>query len=378
MLSRELNLLKLLDKKSYFLFGPRQTGKTSLIKAQLPEATYINLLESNTFIEYSAKPSLLRERLSKQKIVVIDEIQKLPQLLDEVQLLIDERKTTFLLTGSSARKLRRGGVNLLGGRARSRFLLPLTSHELGAQFNLSMALNNGLIPSIYFSDDPNEDLKSYIGDYLSQEIAAESFVRNITGYSRFLNVAGFYHAQQINFEQLALEAQISPSTIRNYFQILQDTLIGTTLLPWKEGGKLREVSTPKFYLFDNGAARKLQGRPSIVNKTPEYGFAMEAFIHHELRAFIEYRKREGTLHFWRTRDKKEVDFIFNGEIAIEVKSKASLTPKDLKGLLALDAEYSLKKLIVVTEEREPRQIGKITALPWQNFLAQLWDGELTK
>jgi len=376
MIERLLNLSPLLENKSHFLFGPRQTGKSSLIRAQLPQLLIFNLLESDTFAKLSARPALLRESVKQGQRVVIDEIQKLPILLDEVQLLIEERSAVFLLTGSSSRKLRRSGTNLLGGRARSRELLPLSSAELQGQFDLDRALNRGLLPSIYFSDSPEEDLAAYVGDYLRQEIAAEAIVRNVPAYSRFLQVASLFSARQVNIEKLAADAQLSPSTVRNYFQILQDTLLGHVLPPWHEGGKAREVATAKFYLFDSGVCRRLQGRGLLAPRTPEYGEAFESFIHHELRCFIAYRSRDTSLHFWRTHAGAEVDFILGDSIGIEVKASANVLPQDLRGLRVINEHYKLQRRIVVCLEPRERSADGITIMPWSEFLAQLWQGTL--
>ncbi len=378
MIHRLINLPILLGKKSHFLFGPRQTGKSSLIRTQLPGVLTFNLLESDTFAALSARPAILRETVKPKQHVVIDEIQKLPILLDEAQWLIEERQAVFLLTGSSARKLHRAGTNLLGGRARSRYLLPLCSEELKEQFDLERALHRGLIPSIYLSDDPEEDLAAYVGDYLSQEIAGEAIVRNIPAYSRFLQVVSLFNARQVNIEKLASDAQLAPSTVRSYFQILQDTLIGYTLAPWHEGGKAREVATPKFYLFDSGVCRRLQGRTSLAPKTPEYGEAFEAFLHHELRCYIAYRAREHSLHFWRTHSGAEVDFVLGGRVAIEAKATATVAPQDLRGLVAIARHYPLAHRIVVSLESHERRVDGIIILPWKQFLARLWAGEFEK
>lgn len=375
-ISRFVNLATLLDKKSHFLFGPRQTGKSTLIREQLPDVLSFNLLESDTFAELSARPGLLRERVKHGQLVCIDEIQKLPILLDEVHWIIEERGARFLLTGSSPRKLRRGGNNLLGGRARSRFLFPLCSEELGGEFDLSKALNHGLLPSLYFSDDHIEDAKAYIGDYLTQEIAAEALVRNVPSFSRFLQISALFSARQVNFEKLASDAQVSPSTVRNYFQILQDTLVGATLSPVQGKGRFRVVSTPKFYLFDTGVTRQLQGRQSYAPGTPEFGEAFEAFIFHELRCFLEYRKRDAQLEFFRTYEGHEIDFIVNSSIAIEVKASGSVSSSDIKGMRAILKVAPMQASIVVTMESHERVADGITFMPWRDFLGRLWSGEL--
>jgi predicted AAA+ superfamily ATPase len=253
--------------------------------------------------------------------------------------------------------------------------LPLCSAELQGQFELTKAINRGLLPSIYFSDDFEEDLQSYVGDYLSQEIAAEAAVRNIPAFSRFLHVAAHFNAGQINFEKMAKDAQVAPSTVRGYFQIMQDTMLGTLLPAWKHSTKKEEVATGKFYLFDTGLARKLQRRNPLVPQTAEYGNALEAFIHHELRCFIEYQSRGSSLHFWRTYSGHEVDFVLNGNIAVEVKSTQNVSGSDLKGIEAFDREYSLSRRVIVCQERYPRLVGNVEVIPVDQFLAMLWAGE---
>lgn len=376
-IQRRLNLPNLLNSKSYFLFGPRQTGKTSLLRVSLPDAIYINLLELDTYADLSARPHLLRERIQDNKrSVVIDEIQKIPSLLDEVHNLIESKGVRFLLTGSSARALRKRGTNLLGGRARSRHLHPFSSIELGSEFNLRQALATGLLPGIYFSDDRQADLKSYVGDYLREEIVSEGAVRNVPVFSRFLYVAGHCHGKLINYEKVANDSRTAASTVRSYFQILRDTLIGYNLEPWRRGSKRKEVATNKFYFFDNGIAQHLQNRKEVALGTPEFGEAFEAYIFHELKTFIDYEEPSLELHFWRTSTGLEVDFILGNEIAIEVKASSLVPHSELKGLRAIKEESpAISKFIVVSLEPTPRTVDGIEILPYQEFLSRLWDGQ---
>ncbi|MBW1789521.1 MAG: ATP-binding protein, partial [Deltaproteobacteria bacterium] len=232
-ISRQLNILKILQNKSCFLFGPRQTGKTSLIRNTLEKYRYYNLLKTDVYLKLNRSPQRLREEISdNDKIVIIDEIQKLPILLDEVHFLIEEKGIHFLLTGSSARKLRNKGVNLLGGRARTRRLHPFIFRELDNDFQLLRALDIGLIPSIYFSDAPYEDLEAYAGNYLKEEIAAEAIARNVPAFSRFLTVAGLCDGEIINYTNISRDAEVPKSTVQEYFQILRDTLLGDDLPAW--------------------------------------------------------------------------------------------------------------------------------------------------
>lgn len=374
-LPRQLDLAPLLRKKSLFLWGPRQTGKSSLIRHTLePDHSY-DLLSTSALLTLSREPWRLREEVrAPGQLVVIDEIQKLPVLLDEVQFLIEERGARVLLTGSSARKLRRGGVNLLGGRARSRTLHPLVSAELG-DFDLAHVLRFGGIPSITLSDDPRADLASYATDYLREEIAHEGLTRNIPAFSRFLEVAALCNGQILNHTKVANDAQVARTTVHEYFAILRDTLIGHDLPAWGISRKRKPVATAKFYFFDIGVARQLQGRQHLDERSPDFGAAFEAWICHELRTFNDYRA-DGSLAYWRTSSGFEVDFILDEAIAIEVKAARRITPSDLKGLTALADEATLQRRILVCLEDRPRHVAGIDILPYRQFLQELWAGDL--
>ncbi len=372
---RLLRVRPLLEKRSLFLFGPRQTGKSSLIRHELNGIRTYNLLKSEVYLALSRSPELLRQEIAPdERIVVIDEIQKIPALLDEVHVLIEERGIHFLLTGSSARKLRRGGVNLLGGRARSRHLHPFVSAELGKDFDLQRAVNRGLLPSIWDSDSPDEDLRAYIGDYLQLEIAAEGLTRNIPAFSRFLETAALCNGQLLNYAALASDAQVAKTTLREYFQILQDTLLAWELPAWTGSRKRKAIETSKYYFFDTGVTRTLQGRGQVAPRSPEFGELFETWVHHELRTLLDARGT-GSLHYWRSTSGFEVDFILNGEIAIECKSKAALTDRDLRGIRALMVEKKMKRYWVVTlEARSRRTSDGIEMMPWARFCERLWEG----
>ncbi|MCC6623157.1 MAG: ATP-binding protein [Deltaproteobacteria bacterium] len=374
-LPRMLDLRAALSKKSLFLWGPRQTGKSSLIRHTLrPDHSY-DLLSTAAFLTLSREPWRLREEVrTPGALVVIDEVQKLPSLLDEVQFLIEERRARVLLTGSSARKLRRGGVNLLGGRARSRTLHPLVSAELG-DFDLLRVLSYGGLPSIALSDEPRADLESYTTDYLREEIAHEGLTRNIPAFSRFLEVAALCNGQIINHTKVGSDAQVARTTVHEYFAILRDTLIGHDLPAWGVARRRKPTATAKFYLFDIGVARYLQGRPRLDERSPDFGAAFEAWLFHELRAYNDYRG-DGSLAFWRTSTGIEVDFILDEAIAIEVKAARRITRSDLKGLVALGEEAALRRRILVCLEERPRTIEGIDVLPYRDFLRELWAGAL--
>ncbi len=374
---RILDLPKLLSTKSYFLFGPRQTGKTFMIRRQFPTAKYYNLHETDTFLKFNQAPHRLRQELtSKNKLVIMDEIQKLPLLLDEIQVLIDDQQVRFLLTGSSARALKRKGLNLLGGRARTKRLHPLCYRELAYEFDLVKALDRGLLPSLYFSDSPYEDLQAYVGTYLKEEIAAEAVVRNLPAFSRFLTVAALCNGQMLNYSKIASDAQVPKSTVQEYFHILRDTLLGDDLPAWRRTEKRKPLTTAKFYLFDVGIVRHLQRRRQLQEGSPEFGEAFEAYLHHELKTYCDY---EGVpdLAYWRSTSDFEVDFILNDRTAIEVKAKANVSDRDLRGLRALQEEQLLKHYVVVSLETIPRRVDGIEVLPWQDFLGRLWEGEFS-
>lgn len=371
-INRELDILKVLQNKSCFLFGPRQTGKTSLIQNTLSDCRVYNLLKTDVFLRLSRSPERIRQEITdKEKIVVIDEIQKLPILLDEVHNLIEEKKLHFLLTGSSARKLRSKGVNLLGGRARTRHMHPFIHNELKKEFDLVKALDIGLIPSIYFSDSPKEDLEAYCGNYLKEEIAAEAIVRNIPAFSRFLTVAGLCNGRMINYSNISRDAEVPKSTVQEYFQILRDTLLGDDLPAWKKTLKRKAVSTSKFYFFDTGIARFLQNRQGLKMGSPEFGEAFEAYLYHEIKTYSDYRGA-CELAYWRSTSGYEVDFIINDKTAVEVNAKSNITSQDYKGLKALKEEALLKNYVLVSLENTPRNVEEIQILPWKMFIGNLW------
>ena len=376
-LPRQLDLVEATAHKSCFLFGPRQTGKSTLIRETLPKGTPIyELLDHRLWMDLSADPTRMRQEIEaknlRNALVVVDEIQKLPVLLDEIHLLMETRRLRFLLTGSSARKLRRSGVNLLGGRARSRYLHPFSWKELGSHFDLLKALNHGLLPSVYLSDDPGEDLRAYVGAYLKEEITAEGLTRNVPAFARFLEVAAACSGRMFNKTEVANDAKVARTTVIEYFEILKDTLIGYELPAWKRSQKRKAIETAKFYLFDVGVARVLQKLPPLVPRSPELGHALEHFVCHELRTYIDTRHPGWDLHYWRSTSQFEVDFILGDHTAIEVKATRSVSPRDLRGLEALSEENLMKRLVLVCQEPTPRKIGRILVLPWREFLDRLW------
>lgn len=371
---RIVDLNYLLGKKSHFLFGPRQTGKTFLIRHTLKGMRLYDLLDSSIYLALSRNPGRIAEELTPQdRIIVIDEIQRIPELLNEVHRLIEERGVRFLLTGSSARKLRRGGVNLLGGRARTKYLHPLTHKELGERFDLFRGIERGLLPSIYFSDDPRADLRAYAGSYLQQEIVAEGFTRNIPAFSRFLRVAALCNGTIVNFTNVANDAQVARTTVYEYFEILKDTLILHELPAWRKSKKRKPLASSKYYFFDIGVVSALQER-EFRPGTPEFGEAFETYILHELICYRDYMGGE-PLSYWRSTSGFEVDFVIGDHTAIEVKAKENLSSAELKPLRALAEEKKLKRFLCVSLEPRRREIADVTILPYIDFLELLWSGE---
>ena len=363
-----------LAKKSHFLFGPRLTGKTFWIRRSLPQARCYDLLDSAVYLALSQRPGRLAEELSdRDRIVVIDEVQRLPELLNEVHRLIEQRGVRFLLTGSSARKLRRGGVNLLGGRARTRYLHPLTCRELGGHFELARAIRAGLLPSIYFSEDPAADLDAYTGTYLQQEIVAESATRNAPAFSRFLHVAALCNATLVNFTNVANDAQVPRTTVYEYFEILKDTLLLHEVPAWRLSRKRKPIASSKYYFFDVGVASALQGR-LVRPGTPEFGAAFETRLLHELVAWRDYNSGESISH-WRSTSGFEVDFILGDHSAIAVKAKDTVSLQDLRSLQALSEEKRFRQLLCVCLEPRLRQVQGVSVVPYRQFLDALWAGE---
>lgn len=374
-LPRILDLAAVVRDKSCFLFGPRQTGKTSLLRHLFPDAPRYDLLQSDTFLRLNIAPERLREELQEVGgLAVIDEIQRLPQLLNEVHWLIEERKMRFLLTGSSARKLRHGGVNLLGGRARSRTLHPFVSAELGVPA-LEEVLYRGTLPPIHTSTAVDEDLAAYCGDYLQHEIAAEGLTRNVPAFSRFLEVAAASNGQLINYTKMSNDAQVPRATVTEYFQILKDTLIAHELPAWRQTSKRKPIGTSKLYFFDVGVARFLRKQGRIRSGSPEFGALFEHLIFHELRAFIDYLQPQLPLSYWRSTSGFEVDFVLGDGIGIEVKATKNVSAQDLRGLLALLEEKKAKRGLIVSQETRRRRVGVIDIIPWREFLRSLWASE---
>ncbi len=378
MYGRILDVKQIVRHKSIFLFGPRQTGKSTLLRYLFPGVKFFDLLEADTFRELSARPEQIRQTLSSEdRIIVIDEIQKLPSLLDEVHLLIERNKDLrFILTGSSARKLKRGSANLLAGRAWICRLHPLVSAEVGFE-KLLERLNRGSLPAILDSEFYQQDLRAYVGTYLQEEIQAEGFSRSIENFSRFLEVAGLTNGEQLNFTAVANDTGIPAKVIREHYRILEDTLVGHLLPAYQKTVKRKPVAKAKFYLFDVGVANTLLKRGEVSIGSESLGKALEHLIFLELRSYLDYKRLDYPLAYWRSRSQFEVDFVIGDEIAIEVKSKSYISNREYKGLAALSEELHLKRKIVVGMERQRRTTDEgIEILPATDFLRDLWNGEI--
>ena len=369
---------KALASKSVLLLGPRQTGKSSLVREELAADRVFNLLDQSTFLQLSRRLSSLRESLRPEdKLIVIDEIQKLPQLMDEIHLMIEEQKKRFLLTGSSARKLRRSYTNLMGGRTRSIYMHPLIHRELGKEFDLARALSYGCLPHVWLSADPFAELVDYVGGYLQQEILAEAVTRGVDQYSRFLTQIATTTTQILNIDGLSRDSQLAPSTTRRYLEILSDTMVATQIEPWRAGKKRKAITSTKLLFFDVGVVNALLEIDGYNPRSNDAGWQLEQFIGQELLAYCDYSDRNIKLNFWRSTDKCEVDYILGDAVAIEVKHTSSVTEKDLKGLTAIHAEGKWRHKIVVSRDPIPRRIGDIDILPVEEFLQRLWNNDLT-
>jgi uncharacterized protein len=380
MYPRVLQLDPFIAHKSLFLLGPRQSGKSTLLRQRYPTALYVDLLASDTFRELSRYPESLgeRARASPSRLIIVDEVQKLPGLLDEVQRLIDgDRGLRFVLTGSSSRKLMRGHANLLGGRALFFRLHPLVSAELDFG-RLPDRLRLGSLPAVLDSPIAWEELKAYVGTYLREEIQAEGATRSIENFSRFLDFAAQFSGEQMNFTALGSDAGIPPRTVKDYVTLLEDTLVGHVLEPFRQGSKRKAVASSKFYLFDVGVTNALLGRKSVERKTPDWGRCLEQLIFLELKAYLDYRRLDAKLSYWRSRSQLEVDFVVGSSVAIEVKGAGRVGPRDLRGLQALAEETKLARQIIVCDEPHARRVGSIELLPIEEFLRALWSGEVIR
>ncbi|MEI8242333.1 MAG: AAA family ATPase [bacterium] len=369
--------LKLPAGKSAFLWGPRKTGKSFWLRRSFPDARLVDLLQSDVFAEYASRPALLRERFGQHRgLILIDEIQMAPDLLNEVHWLIENSPASFLMTGSSARKLRRSHANLLGGRAWRFAMHPLVYRETEG-FDIEQVMLSGLLPPHFLAPDPIPELRAYVGDYLREEIAAEARIRSIPSFAEFLRVAALTNGELLNYTNVARESGVSAKVVRGYFEILEETLLGFRLAPWRRVKNRRLIETEKFYLFDVGVSNYLARRTPRAG-TPEFGKSFEHYLLMELMAYRAYVAPELDVSYWRTASGLEVDVVVGDmAIAVEFKGSARVHAGDGLGLRALREEQPVKQAIVVCMEREPRNLADgIQVWPWQLFLERLWAGDL--
>ena len=370
--------------ETFFLWGPRQAGKSTLLRQRYPDGVWVDLLKADEFRRYVARPELLREELEaagpeRSRQVVIDEIQKVPALLDEVHWLIENRGLRFALCGSSARKVRRGAANLLGGRAVRYELRGLTAGEIGEDFDLDRVLNCGCLPNVYQSDRPRRLLDAYIADYLREEVAAEGLVRNLPAFSDFLDAAALSDGEPVNYSNIARDCGVSGPTAKAHFGILEDTLLARWLPRWRRRAKRRLAGAPKFYFEDVGVVNRLARRGELLRGSDQYGKAFENWIFHELSAYVAYRELDEHLTYWRLPSGIEVDFVVGEmQLAIEAKATARITSSHLKGLRTLAEEHpgARRRVVVCLEPRPRRTDDGIDIIGATDFARRLWQDDL--
>lgn len=368
--------------ESFFLFGPRGTGKSTFMKQRFPDACYVDLLDPEMVRSFSAKPERLAEVVrgqGGQKCFVIDEIQKVPELLSVIHQLIEEKQGyTFVLTGSSARKLKRTGVDMLGGRALLRTMHPFLASELGERFRLEEALQRGLLPLVYSSANPGDVLRSYAALYLREEVQMEGLVRNVGNFSRFLEAISFSHASILNLSNVARDCMVERKVVEGYTAILEDILLGFRLPVFTRRAKRELAAHPKFYLFDTGVFRSLRPRGPLDRPEEMEGQALEGLVAQHLRGWLAYSQEKSDLYFWRTRSGVEVDFVVyapSGLWALEVKNTATIRPADLRGLKSFRDEYPESRAILLYRGRERLLREEILCLPCSDFLTHLLPGK---
>ena len=378
MYQRIFNINNELDM-SVFLFGARQTGKSTLLRKAVSKAVYIDLLDSDIRKLYRKRPAYLYDQLAGKDsscVVIIDEIPEVPDLLNEVHRLISEFGIRFVLCGSSARKLKRKGYNTLGGRAFPCCFYPLVSAEI-PDLDIDRAVNNGMMPLHYPAKNVTRLLASYVDVYLKEEIQAEALVRDLDNFERFLEVAALTDGEMVNYANIASDCGVSAKTVKEYFSILQDTLVGYTIPAYTKVMKRRLVQAPRFYFFDVGVANYLLHRQNLVRGTMEYGHAFEHWVIQEIIAYIGYTHNENRLSYWRTYTGIEVDAVIgDARLAIEIKSVAEVLPKHLTGLKTFMEEHPDTRPIIVSLDRISRRCGEVEALYVMDFLRMLWAGEL--
>ncbi|MBP7866355.1 MAG: ATP-binding protein [Acidobacteria bacterium] len=370
-------------RESFFLWGPRQSGKTTFLKQTFPDAPRYDLLNNRVFTRLLHQPESLGEELralpAKPEIVIIDEVQKLPALLDEVHRLMTEHDQTFGLCGSSARKVRRGHANLLGGRAVRFEMFGLVSPEVGPKADCVRFVNHGVLPRHFDLADPGRRLRAYVEDYLREEVLQEGLVRNLPAFHDFLRAAALSDTEIVNFENIARECRVSAPTVREHYQILVDTLLGSFVPAFSDREKRRVIRAPKFYFKDVGPVNHLARRGRLEPGSPLFGKAFENWIAHELHAHAAYSELHYPIRYWRLSSGIEVDFILGDmEAAVEVKATARVRQDHCAGLvhLARDHPEVGQRFLVCLEDYPRRFDDGILVLPVSEFLRRLWGGEI--
>lgn len=365
--------------EAMFLFGARQTGKSTLLRERFPDAVYYDLLDTDIRKRFQRTPQVLKELLSDKpagSLVIIDEIQKVPELLDVVHSLMVEKQLNFILSGSSARKLKRNGANTLGGRAIPETLFPLVSAEI-PDFDVAKAMQNGLIPRHYLVENATKRLKAYIEVYLQEEIMEEAAVKNVDVFERFMEVAAISDGEIINYANIASDCGVSVNTVKSYFQILCDSLVGYEIPAYRKVVKRKLQLAPKFYYFDVGIANWLLSRSSLKPGTPEFGHAFEHLVMQEIIAYLGYTDRKRDISYWHTYTHLEVDAILgDAKVAIEIKSTDEVQTKHKTGLNRFAEEHPETRLILVSMDRLTRKSGDIELLFIMDFFSMLWRGDI--
>lgn len=360
---------------SVFIFGARQTGKSTFLRQKFPKSVFIDLLDTSIADRFKRRPSLLYEMLRDKEegtLVIIDEIPEAPDLLNEVHRLISEKSIVFILCGSSARKLKRKGYNTLGGRAYPVYFSPFVSCEI-PDFDLQHAINYGMLPPHYLAKNPQRRLSAYIDVYLKEEIKQEALVRNLNAFQRFLEIAALTDGEMVNYNNIAQECGVSANTVVGYFDILEDTLIGFRVPAYTKVVKRRLSQAPRFYYFDVGIANHLLHRKDLVRGTVEYGHAFEHLVVQELRAWLSYNEREEQMSYWRTHTGVEVDVVIgDARVAIEIKSVEEVLPKHIKGLLSFSEDYPESRLMIVSLDPINRRMGNVECIYILDFFKDLW------
>ena len=371
-------------KDTFLLLGPRGTGKSTWLETEFPTLQKFDFLDTQLVLKYSMNPGRFYEELKSLRPgtwIVVDEIQKVPSLLNEVHRLIEKHKLKFILSGSSARKLRTSSTNLLGGRAEVIRCFPFVSREMGNKFNIVRTLEFGSLPKAHLSPKPHGFLRSYLETYIQQEVIAEALVKNLGSFSRFLEIAAIQNGQTVNMANIARDAKVARPTVQGYFQVLVDTLLGDWLPAWKLKAATKEVAHPKFFFFDSGVARVASGRLPYDLNSEERGFQFETYIFHELKAYMAFSEKHYKLHYWRTHDNDEVDFVFEdkkGFVAIECKSSDEWLNSYNGGLKILGQKLETKNIRlygVYLGEREI-DVNGIRIFPVKSFLENLWSGKI--